>query len=225
MDMYGSKSASIPQKITLLILEIVIILFSWFLLFGNGFEKLGIMKDPGDLWRRWVVLIFNLIVFLRTLITMFYLVKRKMPWEEAFSIPFAFALYYIGFSWLVYETTQPFDIQDVFGIFLFVFGSFLNTGSELMRDKWKKIPENKGRLYTGGLFAYSMHINYFGDLLWVIGYALITKNWYSTLIIIFLFVFFVFFNIPKLDAYLEGKYKEDFKEYKKSTKKFIPYIL
>ncbi len=224
MKMYGETSASIPQKSTLLLLETLIILISWFLLFGGGFEKLGIMKEPGDLWRRWLILGFNLFVFLRMLITMLYLVKRKMPWEEAFSIPFAFALYYIGFSWLVFETKHPFDFFDAFGILLFLFGSYLNTGSELMRDKWKKKPENKGRIYSKGLFAFSMHINYFGDLLWVIGYAVITRNWYSVLIVVFLFAFFVFFNIPKLDAYLELKYKDDFIEYKKHTKKFIPYI-
>lgn len=225
MEMYGDKSASIPQKITLLLLETIIILFSWFLLFGNGFETLGIVKEPGDLWRRWIIFTFNLIVFLRMLITMFYLVKRKMPWEEAFSIPFAFALYYIGFSWLGYETKHSLDFLDAFGVFLFVFGSYLNTGSELMRDQWKKKPENKGRLYTKGLFAYSMHINYFGDLLWVTGYALITRNWYSVLIVAFLFAFFLFFNIPKLDTYLGKRYNEDFTEYKKRTKRFIPYIL
>ena len=175
--MYGETSASIPQKSTLLLLETLIILISWFLLFGNGFEKLGIIKEPGDLWRRWLILGFNLFVFLRMLITMFYLVKRKMPWEEAFSIPFAFALYYIGFSWLVFETKHPFDFLDVFGVFLFLFGSYLNTASELMRDKWKKKPENRGYLYSKGLFAFSMHINYFGDLLWVIGYAVINRSW------------------------------------------------
>jgi protein-S-isoprenylcysteine O-methyltransferase Ste14 len=225
MKMYGDNSVSIPQKTTLLLLETLIIIVSWLLLFGNGFEKLGVMKEPGDIWRRGLVFGFNLVVFIRMLITIFYLLKRKMPWEEAFSIPFAFALYYIGFSWLVYETKQPFDFLDALGIVLYVFGSYLNTGSELMRDQWKMKSENKGRLYTQGLFAYSMHINYFGDLLWVIGYALITRNWYSVLIVVFLFAFFVFFNIPKLDNYLEKKYKKDFAEYKKRTKKFIPWII
>ena len=37
---------------------------------------------------------------------------------------------------------------------------------------FKRRPENKGKLFTGGLFAVSMHPNYFGDLLWVSGYAL-----------------------------------------------------
>ena len=152
------------------------------------------------------------------------MLDRKMPWQEVFSIPFAFTLYYIGFALFVYRTNTKIDALDYFSIFLFLFGSFLNTFSELQRRKWKKKPENKGHLYTKGLFAYSMHINYFGDFLWVIAYALITRNWYSIFIPIFLFLFFVFFNIPKLDEYLQQKYTEEFAEYKSKVKSFIPFV-
>jgi protein-S-isoprenylcysteine O-methyltransferase Ste14 len=35
---------------------------------------------------------------------------------------------------------------------------------------------------------------------------------------------FVFFIIPSLDRYLEKKYKDEFKDYSKKTKKLIPMI-
>ncbi len=155
---------------------------------------------------------------------MFYLIKRKIPWEEAFSIPFAFALYYIGFAMLGYTCRTELGFIDDIAIALFLSGSYLNTGSELARDKWKKDPANKGKLYTIGLFRYSMHINYFGDLLWVIAYAIVTRNIYSVFIPVFLFSFFAFYNIPKLDKYLAGRYGKQFEEYSKRTKKFIPFI-
>lgn len=94
----------------------------------------------------------------------------------------------------------------------------LNTGSELMRDNWKKNPENKGKLYTTGLFKYAMHINFFGDLLWVTAYAIVTRNGYSLLIPAFLFCLFAFYNIPKLDRYLAAKYGKAFDEYRKKLK-------
>lgn len=75
-----------------------------------------------------------------------------------------------------------------------------------------------------GFFKYSMHINYFGDILWVIAYAVITRNWYSVSIPIFLFSFFVFYNIPKLDKYLQEKYGNSFEVYAIRTRKFIPFI-
>jgi hypothetical protein len=32
------------------------------------------------------------------------------------------------------------------------------TASEVLRDRWKMDQANKGKLYTGGLFRYSMHV-------------------------------------------------------------------
>jgi steroid 5-alpha reductase family enzyme len=147
-----------------------------------------------------------------------------MPWEEAFSIPLAFAIYYIGYALLGFKANQPFNFADVISIILFLTGSYFNTAAELMRDKWKKAPENKGKLYTGGLFRYAMHINYFGDVLWVTAYAIVTRNWFSCFIPAFILSFFVFYNIPKLDKYLASKYGKQFEEYRQKTKKLIPFV-
>lgn len=229
MDLYGTKSKSIPQKTTVIILEFIILWVSWWILFEDGGSSvlgwLGLSFQPtGNELRRIIIYLFNIIVFLRMSFMMVFLLKRKMPWEEVFSVPVAFALYYIGFSLLVYDTSLPLDWFDFVGVAVFVAGSFLNTVSELQRHFWKKHPENKGRLYTQGLFKYSMHINYFGDLLWICGYAIITRNNYAVAIPLFLFCFFAFYNIPMLDAYLNKKYKGEFEEYKAKTKRLIPFI-
>lgn len=150
--------------------------------------------------------------------------KRKIPWQETISVPMAFALYYIGFSLLVLPADQPIDAVDYFGIVLFLLGSLINTFSELQRHFWKKRPENKGKLYTEGLFKYAMHVNFFGDMLWVSAYAIIKRNYYSMAIPVLLFCLFVFFNIPKLDHYLKTRYGQQFEQYCKTTKKFIPFV-
>ena len=226
MDLYNQKSKSYPQKIVLTVLEIVIILISYWILFENGYTKIFHQVNPvtGNYTRHLILFIFNIVVFLRILVTTFYFIKRRMPWEEAFSIPFAFALYYIGFALFGYKSDLKVGLVEIIAMLLFLFGSFLNTGSELARDIWKRRPENRGHLYTTGPFRYSMHINYFGDLLWVSAYALLTRNWYSISVPIFLFCFFAFYNIPKLDAYLKSKYGGQFEEYQRKTKKFIPFL-
>ena len=228
MDLYGQKNQSIPQKTTIIILEILFLWLSCWMLFQHGGEIVsqwvGIKNQSNSINRRIIIFSFSVIVFLRLGFTMVYLLKRKIPWEESISIPFAFALYYIGFAIFVLSTNKQIDYWDYIGIFIFISGSFLNTNSELQRHFWKKKQENKGKLYTKGLFGYSMHINYFGDLLWVVAYAIITRNWYSAFIPVFLFCFFAFYNIPKLDSYLASKYGEQFDNYKKKTKKFIPFV-
>ena len=226
MDLYGKKDKSIPQKFILVILEIVILGISYLILFSGGYAKIFPLgpENTGNETRHIILFVFNCVVFSRILITMFYFMKRSMPWEEAFSIPFAFAVYYIGYALLGFKSNSPIDVWDITGIILFLSGSLLNTLSELQRNSWKKLPSNKGHLYSSGLFKYSMHINYFGDLVWVSGYAFVTHNIYSVLIPVFIFCFFAFYNIPKLDGYLSIKYKDEFAEYKLKTKKFVPFI-
>ncbi|MCF6183548.1 MAG: DUF1295 domain-containing protein [Bacteroidales bacterium] len=228
MDLYGKKSKSIPQKLIIIGLELILLYFAYYILFNKGgteiYKRFGIAMPEGNLYRRIIIFCFSFIVFLRITFAMFVFVKRRIPFEESISIPFAFALYYIGFAVFGYGTQTPVGIFDYFGVAVFLFGSYLNTFSEYQRYKWKKDPNNKGKLYTIKLFRHSIHINYFGDLLWVIGYSILTLNIWSVWIPILLFFFFIFFNIPKLDTYLAEKYKTQFSNYKKQTKKFIPFI-
>ena len=228
MDLYGQKSRSIPQKITIHLIEILILWLSYWILFKSGGAwietHLHIHNANGNLDRRIIIFTFNIIIFLRLAYMMIFLLKRKMPWEESVSIPFAFALYFIGFPLFVLPVSAQIDGFDYFAIGLFIIGCVLNSGGEILRNNWKKNPENKGEIYTQGFFKYARHINYFGDLLWVIAYAIISKNWYSITIPIFLFCLFAFYNAPKLDKYLEGKYGKGYEEYAKKTKMLIPFI-
>jgi protein-S-isoprenylcysteine O-methyltransferase Ste14 len=105
-----------------------------------------------------------------------------------------------------------------------LFGSWLNTYSEYTRYIWKKQEKNKGHLYTEGLFKYSMHINYFGDILLFTGFALIKFCFSMLFIPLVMALNFILIIIPRLDKYLAVKYGEEFEEYAGKTKKFIPGI-
>jgi len=113
---------------------------------------------------------------------------------------------------------------EIIGILLYLSGSYINTHSEYYRHAWKLKEENKGRLYTEGLFSLAMHINYFGDILLFTGLAMITLSLSMFVIPLVMALNFVFFIIPSLDRYLEKKYKDEFKDYSKKTKKLIPMI-
>lgn len=228
MDLYSQHSKSVPQKITIVVIELLLLYFSYLILFREGgtdlLDKLGIDAVPGNYYSRFLLFSFSLIVFLRITFTLVYLLKRKIPWEESVSVPIAFALYYIGFALFGYNRALPLDCIDLLAVFIFLTGSSLNTFSEIQRHLWKQHPENKRKLYTTGLFGYAMHINYFGDLLWVTAYALVTRNPWPAAIPVFLFCFFAFYNIPKLDAHLAQRYPAQFVNYRKRTKRLIPFI-
>ena len=228
MDLYGTNSKSIQQKITVHVIEIFLLWLSFWILFQKGcdwFANLFSVHN-GNAFpaRRVIIFIFNIITFLRLGYMMFFLLKRKIPWEESISVPFAFSLYYIGFSLFVLPTTKPVDGVDISAILLFVAGCVLNSRGEILRTRWKKNPANKGKIYTEGFFHYARHINYFGDILWVSAYAVLTRNYYALTIPVFLFCFFAFYNAPKLDKYLREKYRAQYSEYARKTKMLIPFI-
>lgn len=119
---------------------------------------------------------------------------------------------------------EPIGLLDIVGIILFLAGSYINTLADYQRFAWKRKIENKGRLCTRGLFKYSMHINYFGDSVSYVGLALITLELVCLLVSIGIIVNFIVLQIPLLDKHLSKKYENEFGEYAKQTKKFIPFI-
>ena len=228
MDLYGQKGQSIPQKTLIIILALVLLYLSYWILFQSGgsifLSWMGLEKVSAPVERRMIIFLFAIISFLRIGFMMIYLLKRKISWEESLGVSLGLVLYYVGFAMLVLPTDKQLGVIDFIGIALFLIGSFINTFSELQRHFWKKQAENQGKLYTKGLFKYAMHINYFGDVCWVMACAVITRNLYASIIPFLLICFFVFYNIPKLDQYLASKYGNDFDLYKKDTKKLIPFL-
>jgi len=152
------------------------------------------------------------------------LLKRKMGWNEVLAVaPWLFIIHAV-FAWLGGINLDKVGIYEYLGIFLYVFGSYLNTASEYRRYVWKKNPANKGKLYTQGLFKYSMHINYFGDSVLFTGYAFLTGNLYALIIPVIMTASFIYVHIPTLDKYLAEKYGDAFKEYAATTNKFVPFL-
>ena len=81
-----------------------------------------------------------------------------------------------------------------------------------------------GKLYTGGLFRYTRHPNYLGDLLSFSGLSLMSGAWITATIPVLMLAGFVFVNVPMLDAHLRDHYGAAFDEYARSTRKLIPFL-
>ncbi len=227
--LYGAKSPSLPQKVAMQVFSWgAVAAAAWFLL-GGGREALAarfrLAWQPALPLRAELLVGCSAIYAARLVFTQFYLVKRRMPWSEAATISVWLWIIHSTMAFLGGRNPSPVGIAAWLGLALYLSGSFLNTGGELLRDIWKKQPENQGgRLYTGGLFRYSMHINYFGDVVLFSGFALVTGSAYAFAIPALMACLFVFVNIPMLDTYLASKYGAQFDEYAKHTARFIPFI-
>lgn len=192
----------------------------WFMFAEAGWAY----KIGGNFARRLILASCLLIYFVRLLFTVFVFLKRKWVWRETAVVSILMPLALYAFAKTGVGNPKPIDITEVVGILFYFIGSFLNTCSEYTRYIWKKNRQNKGRLFTGGLFKYSMHINYFGDVILFTGFALITGNLVMLVIPLFMVLNFLFFIIPRLDKYLAEKYGDEFVEYARRTKKFVPLV-
>jgi len=171
---------------------------------------------------------FAVLYFIRHLITLFYLFVRKLEFWEVFWLSSFFFIFEILaiLVWWGFFTNEIiiFWNLDIFAIILLVIGSFWNTFSEIQRKWWKEDIKNKWHCYTKGLFKYSMHINFFWDVVLFTGWMLFTHCYLMFILPIFMFLAFTFFHIPNLDKYLLSRYWQEFKKYSEKTKKLIPFI-
>jgi protein-S-isoprenylcysteine O-methyltransferase Ste14 len=226
--MYEIGDPSIRQRITLALLTALWVALAWWLLFGGGLEAAGAWFGwrwvAGNATRRACLAAALSIYYIRLLFTEFVFLKRGVSWTEVLSIvPWVFCIYVL-LAVAGGRNTAPMGMAGVIGLLFFVLGSWMNSFAEYTRHIWKRSPENHGQLYTRGLFRYSRHPNYFGDLISFTGLCLISGRWVTAVIPAIMLAGFVFVNIPALDSHLHEKYGEPFDRYAANTRKLIPFV-
>ena len=227
MIFLNEHSPSIPAKVLMSIGVLAGTLTATALTTGYSdwfMSVLNFEKVEGNICRQIVMFICCLVYFLRFSIGLFVFMQRKISWFEGGLVTVLFFLMFYTFVISAGSHPEPIGPIDIAGIAMFLIGSYLNTLADYQRFVWKRQIENKGRLYTSGLFKYSMHINYFGDAIAYFGLALITYNIVCLCISMGMVVYFIAFEIPRLDEHLNKKYGNEFAEYSQVTKKFVPFV-
>lgn len=226
--MHGEYDRSIAPRVFLTVVHAAAVAATGWLLLGGGLEELqayfGTQWNLATPVRRWLLFAAASIYFLRVCVTCFHLLKRRMGWGEAALIAFWVILINLLFALLGGFNPGSVGLVTALGATLYLAGSFLNTASELQRKRWKERSENAGHLFTGGLFRYAMHINYFGDVVLFTGFALITGRAWTLLVPLLMLAGFLFFNIPELDRHLRTHYGAEFETYASRTRSFAPFL-
>ncbi len=227
-QMYELTGRSMAQRATLALLLGACVTLAWWLLFGGGISLSGSWFGrawiDGDLVRRACLALAFSIYFIRVLFTEFVFLRRGVSWTEVFTIAPWVLCIYVLLAICGGRNPEPLGITGVTGTILFAVGSWMNSYAEYKRHIWKQHPENRGKLYVLGLFRYSRHPNYLGDLLSFSGLCLISGCWVTAIIPALMLAGFVFVNIPVLDAHLESRYGTAFEEYASRTRKLIPFV-
>lgn len=114
---------------------------------------------------------------------------------------------------------------DFIGLFIWVIGFYFEARGDAELSQFTKNPLNKGKIIQSGLWQYTRHPNYFGEVTLWWGIYIIslgsTPFFYTligplTITILILFVS----GIPLLEKKYAGN--PDFEEYKRKTSVFFP---
>ena len=220
LQFQGEKSPSIAPKIAITFWCSACIAAAAWLTFFCASQG----NSSGNTLRQIVLLACVLIYVCRAATTLFVFVKRKIPWWEAAWGGSLIGIVLFFFLREGLQVPQSLGLVDVGGILLYVAGSYVGTASETTRHLWKANADNHGHLYTEGLFRYSRHINYFGDLLLFLGCGILTRQLWTVIVPLAMGLNFALVIIPAHDAYLARRYGAEFEEYSQRTKKLVPFL-
>lgn len=118
-------------------------------------------------------------------------------------------------------------VLDYIGVAVWIIGFYFESKGDAELSRFIKNPENKGKLLRTGLWQYTRHPNYFGEVTQWWGVWLISMSppgaWIAivgplTITILILKVS----GIPLLEKRMEEN--PDFADYKRVTNKFIPWF-
>ena len=150
----------------------------------------------------------------------------KVPLYYGFVIWFGLSLYWVA-PWIItseyfYDISMISNMNTIIalGIFIYVFGVFLHFTSDM--QKFTQLKHKPGQLIDDSLFKRCRNMNYFGELLIYSSFALLSMHWIPWAVLL-LFIILVWApNMIRKDKSLE-KY-DNFEDYKKGSKLFIPFI-
>lgn len=118
-----------------------------------------------------------------------------------------------------------FDVNYL-GILLMALGLVLETIADQQRYRFLIKPQNQGQIITSGLWRYSRHPNYFGELLFWWGlYFLVLgapKSW--MLIVSPLTITYILLFVSGLPMEARYRGRPDFEDYRRRTSALIPWF-
>ena len=129
------------------------------------------------------------------------------------------------------NTRKELGLFAVAGFLVWLFGFAMEVVADLQKSRFRADPKNKGKFITTGLWAWSRHPNYFGEIVLWVGVAIIAlpvlRGWQWITLISPVFVALLITRIsgvPILEKRADEKWggQQDYEAYKAQTPVLIP---
>jgi len=128
-------------------------------------------------------------------------------------------------------TRKDLGLFALIGLLVWIFGFAIEATADAQKSRFRADPKNKGRFIHTGLWAWSRHPNYFGEIVLWVGVAIIAlpvlRGWQWVTLISPVFVTLLLTRIsgvPMLEKRADEKWggQEDYEAYKERTPVLIP---
>jgi len=135
---------------------------------------------------------------------------------------------------LVVVTSQkrvPFDVFLVIGFLVWIFGFAMEAIADRQKSLFRQDPEKQGKFIRTGLWSWSRHPNYFGEIVLWIGVMIVALpvlvgwQWVALISPVFITILLTRISgVPMLEKRADEKWggQEDYEAYKANTSVLIP---
>lgn len=133
-----------------------------------------------------------------------------------------------------YYFISPVDDFLILGFAIWLIGFFIETIADYQKFDFRNDKKNKGNFISSGLWKYSRHPNYFGEILCWFGVFLFVlpgigyvERFISIISPVFITALLLFISgIPTVEKSSDQKYGKDkaYKKYKRETSILIPWF-
>lgn len=124
----------------------------------------------------------------------------------------------------VMNSGEEWKYINFLGILLWILGFYFESRADRELKIFLNNPENKGKIMQSGLWAFSRHPNYFGEVTmwWGIWLLNLNNSWWTIIgPATITFLILKVSGVPLLEKKYEGN--KEFEDYKKRVSVFIPW--
>ena len=202
---YGSLSLFLLCTIIIFFLQWIVFIPSYLLSTEHFFDLTGsvtfitvsilafLMNDSNNL-RQLIVLILIMIWALRLGSFLFLRIRKAGEDGRFTTIKKDFLVFFLTWNlqglWVLFtlfgaltiltsNNNQNLGILDIIGVLIWVIGFLIEVVSDRQKSEFKSHESNSGKFIQSGLWKYSRHPNYFGEILLWTGIAIIGISVYS----------------------------------------------